>query len=89
MHGEAVAIGMSFAAKLSTSLLPFKNADKLVKLIDNYGLPTSISYDRQKVFYLLVSDKKREGEQMNFILLEKIGKATIQKISLQEIFKAI
>ena len=89
MHGEAVAIGMCFAAKLSSTLLPFKNADKLVGLIDHYGLPTSVKYDKQKVFDLLVSDKKREGQQMNFIVLEKIGKATIQKISLQEIYKAI
>ena len=89
MHGEAVAIGMAFAAKLSSEMLQFKGAEKLVTLIDNYGLPTSVGYDKQKVFDLLVSDKKREGEQMNFILLEKIGKATIQKISLQEIYKAI
>jgi len=89
MHGEAVAIGMVFAARLSGELLQFKGADKLVKLIDNYGLPTTAGYNKQKVFDLLVSDKKREGEQMNFILLEKIGKATIQKILLQEIYKAI
>ena len=63
MHGEAVAIGMCFAAKLSSTLLPFKNADKLVGLIDHYGLPTSVKYDKQKVFDLLVSDKKREGQQ--------------------------
>ncbi|RYZ28422.1 MAG: 3-dehydroquinate synthase [Chitinophagaceae bacterium] len=89
MHGEAVAIGMAFAAKLSSEMLQFKGVDKLIKLIDTYGLPTTAGYNKQKVFDLLVSDKKREGEQMNFILLEKIGKATIQKISLQEIYKAI
>jgi 3-dehydroquinate synthase len=89
MHGEAVAIGMAFAAKLSTEMLQFKGTDKLIKLIDAYGLPTTAGYNKQKVFDLLVSDKKREGEQMNFILLEKIGKATIQKLSLQEIYKAI
>ena len=44
-------------------------------------------YNKQKVFDILVSDKKREGEQMNFVLLEKIGKAVVKKIPLQEIFK--
>lgn len=87
MHGEAVAIGMVFAAKLSAELLQFKGSDKLIQIIDQYGLPITAGYNRQKVFDILVSDKKREGEQMNFVLLEKIGKAVVKKIPLQEIFK--
>lgn len=89
MHGEAVAIGMAFAGKLSAEMLAFKSADKLLKIIDQYGLPVTAGYNKQKVFDVLISDKKREGEQMNFILLEKIGKAVIRKISLQDIYKAI
>jgi 3-dehydroquinate synthase len=89
MHGEAVAIGMAFAGKLSAEMLAFKSADKLLKIIDQYGLPVTAGYNKQKVFDVLISDKKREGEQMNFILLEKIGKAIIKKISLQDIYKAI
>ena len=89
LHGEAVAIGMAFAAKLSADMLHFKNTGRLLTTIDQYGLPVTAGYDKQKVFDVLVSDKKREGEQMNFILLEKIGKAVIKKISLQDIYKAI
>ncbi len=87
MHGEAVAIGMAFAGKLSNSLLKFKGLGKLTDLIDQYGLPVAAGYDKQKVFDVLVSDKKREGEQMNFVLLERIGKAVVKKIPLPEIFK--
>ncbi len=89
MHGEAVAVGMAFAAKLSAEMLGFKSADKLLGVIDKYGLPTTAGYNKQKVFDVLVSDKKREGEQMNFILLEKIGKAVVKKIPLPEIYKLI
>ena len=89
MHGEAIAIGMAFAAKLSVDMLHFKSAEKLLKLIDQYGLPITAGYSKQKVFDVLLSDKKREGEQMNFILLERIGKAVIKKISLKEIYKLI
>jgi 3-dehydroquinate synthase len=89
MHGEAVAIGMAFAAKLSENLLAFKGADKLVNLIGQYHLPASAHYDKEKAFDLLVSDKKREGEHINFILLERLGKAVSKKISLPEIYKAI
>lgn len=89
MHGEAVAVGMAFAAKLSKDMLHFKSADKLVKLIDRYGLPQTAGYNKQKVFDVLVSDKKREGEMMNFILLERIGKAVVKKIPLPEIYKLL
>lgn len=89
MHGEAVAIGMVFAAKLSAEMLKFKGTDRLIHLIDQYGLPIAAGYNKQKVFDVLVSDKKREGELMNFILLEKFGKAVVKKIPLQEIYKLI
>ncbi|HEY0041700.1 MAG TPA: 3-dehydroquinate synthase [Flavisolibacter sp.] len=89
MHGEAVAVGMAFAAKLSAEMVAFKGADKVIRLIDQYGLPVTMGYNKQKVFDLLVSDKKREGELLNFILLEKIGKAVIRKLPLQEIYKVI
>jgi 3-dehydroquinate synthase len=89
MHGEAVAVGMVFAAKLSAEILRFKGACKLIEVIDLYGLPITAGYNKQKVFDVLVSDKKREGELMNFILLEKLGKAVVKKIPLQDIFKLI
>ena len=89
MHGEAVAIGMVFAGKLSAQMLQFKTTDKLIKLIDQYGLPTTAGYNKQKVFDVLLSDKKREGEQVNFILLERIGKAISKKLPLREIYKLI
>lgn len=89
MHGEAVAVGMGFAARLSADLLDFKGGERLLKVIDGYGLPITISYNKQKVFDLLISDKKREGEQMNFVLLERLGKGVVKKIALQEIFKRL
>ena len=70
-------------------MLQFKTTDKLIKLIDQYGLPTTAGYNKQKVFDVLLSDKKREGEQVNFILLERIGKAISKKLPLREIYKLI
>ncbi len=85
-HGEAVAIGMVFASGLSIELLGFKHHDRLKKVIEQYSLPTELSFDRQKVFDVLRSDKKKEADVMNFILLEKIGKAVIQKIPLNTLY---
>lgn len=85
-HGHAVSIGMGFAAKLSAELLQFKHAARLERLITQYGLPVSLQYDRDKTFALLTSDKKKDGNEMNFVLLEKPGKALVQKIPLKTIY---
>jgi 3-dehydroquinate synthase len=86
LHGEAVAIGMAFASKLSEQLLGFKNHNRLVKTIEQYSLPVSLEFDKQKTFDVLRNDKKKEADFMNFILLEKIGKARIEKISLKDLY---
>jgi 3-dehydroquinate synthase len=86
MHGEAVSIGMAFAAKLSQEILSFKSAPKLISLIEKYDLPVAADYNKKKVMNLLVSDKKRVGTSINFILLERIGKAVAKKITLEELY---
>jgi 3-dehydroquinate synthase len=87
LHGEAVSIGMVFASQLSQQLLGFKGHERLVKAIEQYSLPTSLDFDKQKAFDVLRSDKKKEADFMNFVLLEKIGKARIEKIPLNELNK--
>lgn len=85
MHGEAVAIGMTFAAKLSEKFSGFRRTAQLTGLIEKYGLPVSANYQANKVFEVLSRDKKKEGDIIHFVLLQKIGKATIQKIPLHQI----
>jgi 3-dehydroquinate synthase len=87
LHGEAVSIGMVFASQLSQHLVGFKGHERLVKVIEQYSLPTSLKFDKQKAFDVLRSDKKKEADFMNFVLLEKIGKARIEKIPLRELNK--
>lgn len=85
-HGEAVAVGMSFAARLSANLSGFKSVPDLDAAITRYGLPVAINFDKDKIFHLLISDKKREGEKINYVLLEKIGKGVIKKIPVNDIY---
>jgi 3-dehydroquinate synthase len=89
MHGEAVAIGMAMAAGLSEKILSFKQTSRLISLLDKYELPTSADYSKKKIFEILISDKKRDGNSINFILLEKIGKAVIRKISFDNLYKLL
>jgi 3-dehydroquinate synthase len=85
MHGEAVAIGMVFAAKLSAALCGFEKVHELASVIEAYGLPTSIPFDKEAVFNVLSRDKKKEGDVMHFILLQDIGHAIVKKISLTDL----
>jgi 3-dehydroquinate synthase len=85
MHGEAVAIGMVFAAKLSAALCGFEKVDRLRSVIEAYGLPTALSYEKEAVFDILTKDKKKEGDAIHYILLNDIGNASVQKISLSSL----
>jgi 3-dehydroquinate synthase len=86
-HGQAISIGMAYASKLSQKFARFKNVDSVVGLLDQYGLPTFAEFDKNKVINVLKMDKKKTKDSINFILLEKIGKAFIQEISIKELYE--
>jgi 3-dehydroquinate synthase len=52
-------------------------------------LPTLANYDKQQAFEVLKMDKKREKKEMNYVLLEKIGKGVVQSIPMTELEQII
>jgi 3-dehydroquinate synthase len=88
-HGQAISIGMTYACHISEQLTGFKQTEKVLTLIDKYNLPTYASFNKQKVFDVLKMDKKRERKEMNYVLLEKIGKGVVKSISLNQLEKII
>ncbi|MBL0335094.1 MAG: 3-dehydroquinate synthase [Chitinophagaceae bacterium] len=84
-HGQAVSIGMVFAADLSAALLGFKETSRVEALVGKYELPARAAFDKKKVFSVLRMDKKREREQMNFVLLQKVGKAVVHPVPLRNL----
>lgn len=86
-HGQAISIGMAYASKLSNKFAGFKNVDRVVSLLNQYGLPTFTDFDKDKVINVLKMDKKKTKDSINFILLEKIGKAFIREISIKELYE--
>jgi 3-dehydroquinate synthase len=58
-HGQAISIGMTYAAEISQELLGFKQTNNVVELLEQYGLPTYAVYNKQKVFDVLKMDKKK------------------------------
>ena len=88
-HGQAISIGMTCACHISEQITGFKETDRVVQVLDKYGLSTYAKFDKQKVFDVLKMDKKRERKEINYVLLEKIGKAVVKSISLNQLEKFI
>jgi 3-dehydroquinate synthase len=89
LHGQAIAIGMTYACHISEQLCGFRQTGRVVSLLEKYNLPTYAAFDKQKVFTILKMDKKRERKEMNYVLLEKIGRGVVKAISLQQLEKII
>jgi 3-dehydroquinate synthase len=81
-HGQAVALGMVFAAWLSEQILGFNKATLVEKVLVQYGLPTRAEFDVDRVFEILKMDKKRLSKEMRFVLLSNVGKGGIVEIPL-------
>ncbi len=86
-HGRAVAIGMVAAAKISEKLkgLPVDQTNRLIRLINDYQLPVTLTSNKEEVFNIFKLDKKREKDAIHFVLLEEIGKATTQPVPIAEL----
>lgn len=88
-HGQAISIGMTYAAIISNELAGFKYVERLTNLLEKYGLPSYASFNSRKVFDVLKMDKKREKKDISYILLERIGKGVIKTIPLNSLEQII
>jgi 3-dehydroquinate synthase len=83
LHGQAVGCGMVMAADLSVrvGLLSEAEASRLKKIIEAFHLPTQppkLGVDR--FMELMSVDKKAEGGEVRYILLNGLGQAKIQTV---------
>jgi 3-dehydroquinate synthase len=84
-HGEAISIGMAYASRISEKELKLKDATKIINLVKQYELPTEFKFDKEKVFSILKMDKKKVKDSIDYILLNKIGSAVIQRFSFNQL----
>lgn len=93
-HGHAVSIGMAAACIISEKINNFSPAEteQIISLLKKYHLPVTINFDKEKVWEILILDKKKSGNYINFVLLNKIGNAVVKAVpldQLREIFNNI
>jgi 3-dehydroquinate synthase len=86
-HGEAVSAGMMAASALSEKkgYLSTEEKERIEALLKKFQLPTTAQIEGKRLLDAVRKDKKREGEEMHFVLLQGIGKAVVEKISLKEL----
>lgn len=82
-HGEAVAIGLVIAGALSM-LLGFIRKNDLIRIecmIQRYGLPIDFEepLNMNELIDSMRLDKKSISDELNFVILKKIGEAAIYK----------
>lgn len=82
-HGEAVAIGMAFAAALSRRLgfLSQAEAERTVSCLEAAGLPTHIpaSLAADELIALMRQDKKAIGQSLSFVVADAIGRVHLER----------
>ncbi len=88
LHGEAVAVGMAFAARRSEALghAPAGSAARLTALLREVDLPVKVPiHPRRAYLEALRVDKKRTDRRIRFVVLREIGRAETVPLTPGEI----
>lgn len=86
-HGEAVAIGLVMAAEFSAkmNICDSSLVDEIKAVLIRNNLPVSSEFSFEEIRSGMANDKKRNGDEIAFILPERIGKCIIKNIKFSEI----
>jgi len=93
-HGEAVALGLRAAVRLSAArgLLPSAEADRAVKLIDRLQIAPGRALslpERSAALEALGRDKKVKGGRVRFVLLNGLGRWGLHEVDAAECAAAL
>lgn len=90
-HGEAVAMGLVMAARLSDRVFrgdmdtPTEMEGGLAIDLCDCGLFPQCPYDIEDMAEIMVKDKKAEGGKVHFILIREIGEVTSYAMAVDEV----
>lgn len=90
-HGYAISAGIGFICDLSANmgLMNIDEGKKIKSLLKYFGLPSGLkgiigADDIQGLVSAIAGDKKKQGDSVNFVLLESAGNPVIKKIPLKD-----
>ena len=92
LHGEAVAIGMVYAARIAERMKILNSAyvEQLIRLIERTDLPTHYDgLDIETIMATMRHDKKTVGGRLRFILPNRIGDVELRDDVPEEEIRAV
>lgn len=93
LHGEAVAIGMVAAARLSQTQAALSEAEaqRLTGLIEAAGLPVAMPAGVRvsDLMRALKLDKKRANGGVEFVLIDRLGHAFTRRLSFEQVLESL
>ncbi len=93
LHGEAVAIGMVAAARVSHALdvCDAATVDRIRALLARLGLPVALPADVEPAALgaAMRADKKSAGGRIGFIAVEDIGRTRFVSLTAQDIVERL
>ena len=88
-HGSAVAIGMVVAAKASAKLgwSAEDCTEAIIEANKNNSLPVECNFTAKDLADAALSDKKRTGGTINFVVPEVMGRCVLKKIPVETLYE--
>ena len=85
-HGMAVSVGMAVVVRASAAghICSAETAERIVKLLKYFGLPTECEYGIDKLYELMQSEKKRRGKEIALVVPKAIADCEIVKMPLAD-----
>lgn len=86
-HGEGVAIGMYHITSRTEKLglTTSGTAEKIKQVLEKYQLPVQADAPREQLLATMAKDKKKNGQEITVIILEKMGSGKLHKIHWQQV----
>ena len=87
-HGEAVSLGMAEILETGEieGITEKGSFERTKKLLEQFHLPVEDKYNREDVLKIMKRDKKNKKGEVNFVMIEKIGKCKIVKIEENKMY---
>ncbi len=91
IHGEAVAVGMMIATKMSLKmgLISAEDAARIVKIHEMLGFNLTPPLSVEELFRAIHKDKKAEEGYIYMVLPRSIGDCEVRKMSFEEVAAVI
>lgn len=86
-HGHAVAVGMHMAASIAANIgfCSMDDAEQITKALSDLGFSLDCPYTKKELLPVILLDKKRKGDMIDFILPKSIGCCEIYPVKIKEL----